>query len=159
LAQELLSIAAGVKFLHVPYRGAAPALTDLLAGQVQVAALDVPVLIAQIQAGAIVPIGAAADKRNPILPDVPTLAEQGYPDTDASNWYGLLAPAKTPAAVIAKLNSAVNAALDDPVTREKLIKSGATPVGGTPQAMGAFLKAEYDKWGHVVSARGIKDTQ
>jgi tripartite-type tricarboxylate transporter receptor subunit TctC len=159
LAQELLSIAAGVKFLHVPYRGAAPALTDLLAGQVQVAALDVPVLISQIQAGAIIPIGAAADKRNPILPDVPTLAEQGYPDTDASNWYGLLAPAKTPTAVIAKLNSAVNAALNDPVTREKLIKSGATPVGGTPQAMGDFLKAEYTKWGNVVSARGIKDTQ
>jgi tripartite-type tricarboxylate transporter receptor subunit TctC len=159
LTLELLSIAAGVKFLHVPYRGAAPVLTDLLAGQVQVAALDVPVLIAQIQAGNLVPIGAAADKRNAILPDVPTLAEQGYADTDASNWYGLLAPAKTPPAVIAKLNGAVNAALDDPEVREKIIKSGATPVGGTPQAMGAFLKAEYDKWGRVVAERGIKETQ
>jgi tripartite-type tricarboxylate transporter receptor subunit TctC len=159
LAQELLSIAAGVKFLHVPYRGAAPALTDLLAGQVQVVALDVPALIAQIQAGTVVPIGAAADKRNAILPDVPTLAEQGYPDTDASNWYGLLAPAKTPPAVIAKLNSAVNAALNDPETRQKLIKSGATPVGGTPADLGKFLKAEYDKWGRVVAERGIKDTQ
>ncbi len=157
LAQELLSIAAGVKFLHVPYRGAAPALTDLMGGQVQVVALDVPVLISQIQAGNIVPIGAAADKRNAILPDVPTLAEQGYPNTDASNWYALLAPAKTPPAVIAKLNSATNAALDDPATREKLIKSGATPVGGTPEAFAKVLKAEYEKWGRVVKERGIKE--
>ncbi len=159
LAQELLSIAAGVKFLHVPYRGAAPVLTDLLAGQVQVAALDVPALIAQVEAGKLVPIGAAANKRNAILPDVPTLAEQGYPDTDASNWYALLAPAKTPPAVIAKLNGAVNAALNDPVVRDKIIKSGATPVGGTPEAMGRFLKSEYDKWGRVVAERGIKITQ
>ena len=96
LAQELLDVSAGVKFLHVPYRGAAPALTDLLGGQVQVLAADLPVLIAQIQAGALVPIGAAADKRDALLPDVPTLAEQGYPNTEASNWYALLAPAKTP---------------------------------------------------------------
>jgi tripartite-type tricarboxylate transporter receptor subunit TctC len=124
-----------------------------------VLAADVPVLIAQIQAGAIIPVGAAADKRNGILPDVPTLAEQGYPDTDASNWYGLLAPAKTPPALIAKLNTAVNAALNDPETRDKLIKSGAVPVGGTPEAFAAVLKAEYDKWGRVVKERGIKDTQ
>ena len=88
LAQVLLAASAGVEFLHVPYRGAAPALTDLLGGQVQVVALDVPVVIAQIQAGMLLPIGAAADKRDAILPDVPTLAEQGYPNTDASNWYG-----------------------------------------------------------------------
>jgi tripartite-type tricarboxylate transporter receptor subunit TctC len=158
LAQELLSISAGVKFLHVPYRGAAPALTDLLGGQVQVVALDVPVLISQIQAGTVVAIGAAADQRNAILPDLPTLAEQGYPNTDASNWYGLLAPAKTPPAVVAKLNNAVNAALNDPDVHDKLVKSGAVPVGGTPDAFGSFLKSEYDKWGRVVAERGIKDT-
>jgi tripartite-type tricarboxylate transporter receptor subunit TctC len=158
LAQEELDAAAGVQFLHVPYRGAAPALTDLLAGQVQVAALDLPALMAQIQAGALVPIGAAANKRNAMLPDVPTLAEQGYPDTDASNWYGLLAPATTPPAVIAKLNGAVNAALNDPQVRDKIVKSGAVPVGGTAEAFGKFMKAEYDKWGRVVAERGIKDT-
>jgi tripartite-type tricarboxylate transporter receptor subunit TctC len=157
LAQEMLDVAAGVEFLHVPYRGAAPALTDLLAGQVQVVALDVPVVISQIQAGTVLPIGLAAEKRDAILPDVPTLAEQGYPNTDASNWYALLAPAKTPPAVIAKLNSAVNAALDDPQIREKLIKSGASPIGGTPQALGTFLKSEYEKWGRVVRDRGIKE--
>jgi len=159
LAQELLDVSAGVQFLHVPYRGAAPALTDLLGGQVQVVALDAPVLISQIQAGAVVPIGVAADKRDAVLPDVPTLAEQGYPNTDASNWYALLAPAKTPPPVIAKLNKAVNDALNDPEVHEKLVKSGATPVGGTPDSLGAFMKAEYEKWGKVVKERGIKDTQ
>jgi tripartite-type tricarboxylate transporter receptor subunit TctC len=159
LAQELLDVSAGVQFLHVPYRGAAPVLTDLLGGQVQVVALDAPVLIAQIQAGALVPIGVAADKRDAVLPDVPTLAEQGYPNTEASNWYALLAPAKTPPAVIAKLNKAVNDALNDPEVHDKLVKSGATPVGGTPDSLGAFMKAEYEKWGKVVKERGIKDTQ
>ena len=157
LAQVLLANAAGVKFLHVPYRGAAPALTDLLAGQVQAVSLDMPVVIAQIQAGALLPIGVVSDKRDPLLPDVATLAEQGYPNTDASNWYGLLAPAKTPPAVIAKINKAVNDAMADPAVHDKLVKAGATPVGGTPQAFGTFLKAEYDKWGRVVEANGIKE--
>jgi tripartite-type tricarboxylate transporter receptor subunit TctC len=157
LAQELLDVSAGVQFLHVPYRGAAPALTDLLGGQVQVLTADMPVLLPQIQAGALIPIGVAADKRDAVLPDVPTLAEQGYPNTDASNWYALLAPAKTPPAVIAKLNKAVDDALNDPEVHEKLVKSGATPVGGTPDALGAFMKAEFEKWGKVVKERGIKE--
>jgi tripartite-type tricarboxylate transporter receptor subunit TctC len=159
LAQELLDASAGVQFLHVPYRGAAPAVTDLLAGQVDVLSADVPVLIAQIQAGTLLPIGAAAERRDAILPDVPTLAEQGYPDTDATNWYALLAPAKTPSAVIQKLNKAVNDALNDPVIHDKLVKLGATPAAGTPEALGTFMKAEYEKWGRVVHDRGIKDTQ
>jgi tripartite-type tricarboxylate transporter receptor subunit TctC len=158
LAQLMLDTSAGVTFLHVPYRGAAPAVTDLLGGQVQVLAADLPVLISQIQAGAFIPIGAAADKRDAVLPDVPTLAEQGFPNTEASNWYALLAPAKTPPAVIAKLNKAVNDALNDPEVHDKLVKSGATPVGGTPESLGAFMKSEYEKWGNVVKERGIKDT-
>ncbi len=158
LAQVLFSDAAGVKFLHVPYRGAAPALTDLLGGQVQVFAADVPAVIAQIRAGKIVPVGIAGDKRNGILPDVPTLAEQGYPNTDASNWYALLAPAKTSPDVIAKLNKAVNDSLNDADLRQKLIKSGATPVGGTPGQLGAFMKAEYEKWGRVVAAHHITES-
>jgi len=157
LAHMLLDAAGGGKFLHVPYRGAAPALTDLLGGQVQVVALDIPVVIAQIQAGNLVPIGVVADKRDAILPDVPTLAEQGYPNTDASNWYALLAPAKTPPAVIAKLNKAVDDALADPQVYEKLVKVGATPVGGTPQSLGTFMKVEYEKWGRVVQENGIKE--
>ncbi len=156
LAQLLLDAAAGVKFLHVPYRGAAPALTDLLGGQVQVVALDMPVVISQIQAGKLVAIGIAGDKRDAVLPDVPTLAEQGYPNTDASNWYALLAPAKTPPAVIAKLNKAVNDALNDPALHDKLVKTGATPVGGTPEALGTFMRAQYDKWGRIIRDNDIK---
>ena len=157
LAQEMLDASAGVQFLHVPYRGAAPALTDLLGGQVQVVVLDVPVVISQIRAGALLPIGVAADKRDPTLPDVPTFAEQGYPNTDASSWYGLLAPAKTPPALVARINKAVNDALADPGVHEKLVNVGATPVGGTPDSFGTFLKAEYEKWGKIVKDRGIKD--
>jgi tripartite-type tricarboxylate transporter receptor subunit TctC len=158
LAQELLDVSAGVQFLHVPYRGAAPALTDLLAGQVQVLAADLPVLIAQIQAGALIPIGVAADKRDPVLPEVSTLAEQGYPNTESSNWYALLAPAKTPPAIIAKLNTAVNDALKDPAIHDKLAQTGATPVGGTAESLGTFMKSEYEKWGRVVKERNIKET-
>lgn len=159
LAQVLFADAAGVQFLHVPYRGAAPALTDLLAGQVQVLAADLPVLISQIQAGSIVPIGAVADKRNEMAPEVPTLAEQGYPNTDASNWYALLAPAKTLPAVIKKLNDAVNSALRDPAVRAKIVKSGAVPVGGTPEELANFMRAEYEKWGRVVREHGITEGQ
>ena len=158
LAQVLLADAAGVQFLHVPYRGAAPMLTDLLGGQVQVVAADLTVLMAQIEAATVVPIGAAADQRNQMLPELPTLAEQGYPNTDASNWYALLAPAKTAPALIKKLNDAVNTALADPDVRDKIVKSGAVPVGGTPEALGAFIRAEYDKWGRVVREHGIKET-
>jgi tripartite-type tricarboxylate transporter receptor subunit TctC len=158
LAQVLLADAAGVSFLHVPYRGAAPMLTDLLGGQVQVVAADLTVLMAQIEAGTVVPIGPAADQRNQNVPEVPTLAEQGYHNTDASNWYALLAPAKTPPALIKKLNDAVNIALADPDVRGKIVKSGAVPVGGTPEALGAFMRAEYDKWGRVVGEHGIKET-
>jgi tripartite-type tricarboxylate transporter receptor subunit TctC len=158
LAQVLLADAAGASFLHVPYRGAAPMLTDLLGDQVQVVAADLTVLMSQIEAGTVVPIGAAADRRNQNIPDVPTLAEQGYPNTDASNWYALLAPAKTPTALIKKLNDAVNVALDDPDIRGKIVKSGAVPVGGTPEALGKLMRAEYDKWGRVVRDHGIKET-
>jgi len=158
LAQVLLADAANVQFLHVPYRGAAPMLTDLLGGQVQVIAADLTVLMAQIEAGAVVPIGAVADQRNQTIPNVPTLADDGYRNTDASNWYALLAPAKTPPALIDKLNKAVTAALADPDVRDKIVKSGAVPVGGTPQALATFMRAEYDKWGRVVREHGIKET-
>jgi tripartite-type tricarboxylate transporter receptor subunit TctC len=157
LALELFQTAAGVKFIHVPYRGAAPALTDLLGGQVQVFAADAPVLMPQIRGGKIKALGAASGQRNPMLPDVATLAEQGYPDTTIDNWYGLLAPSKTPAAAIAKLHDAFTKAINDPVVKEKLIQSGAIPVADSSAEFGKFLKAEFDRWGKVVREKGIKD--
>jgi tripartite-type tricarboxylate transporter receptor subunit TctC len=157
LALELYQNAADIKFVHVPYRGAAPALTDLLGGQVQALFADLPVLMAHIQGGKLKPLGAASGQRNPKLPNVSTLIEQGYADTVADNWYGLLAPAKTPPAIIAKLNAAFVAALNDPGVREKLIQSGALPSPTTPAQFGQLLKDELARWGKVVRSKGIKE--
>ena len=157
LATELFATSAGFKFVHVPYRGAAPALTDLLGGQVQAFFADAPVLMPQINAGKVKPLAAASARRNPKLPNVPTLTEAGYPDTESDNWYGLLAPAKTPPAVIAKLNAAFIAAINDPGINAKLIDSGAVPAPDTPAAFGTMLKDEIARWGRVVREKGIKE--
>jgi tripartite-type tricarboxylate transporter receptor subunit TctC len=143
--------------VHVPYRGAAPALTDLLGGQVQAFFADVPVLMPQINGGKVRPLATASNQRNPMLPDVPTLAEVGYPGTASDNWYGLLAPAKTPPAIIAKIHDAFVAATNDPVVKDKLIKSGAIPVANTPEQFGQFLKEELARWGKLVREKGIKE--
>jgi tripartite-type tricarboxylate transporter receptor subunit TctC len=157
LTLELFQSAAGVKFVHVPYRGAAPALTDLLGGQVQVFAADMPVLMSNIKGGKIRALGVASGRRNPMLPDVSTLAEQGYPGIIVDNWYGLLAPAKTPPAVINKIHDAFVQAINEPSVKKKLIDSGAIPVADTPAEFGKFFKAEYERWGKVVRERGIKE--
>ena len=157
LALELFQAAAGVKFLHIPYRGAAPALTDLLGGQVQAVALDVPVIISQIQSGKLRPLAAVSNQRNPILLDVPTLTELGYPNTQADNWYALLAPAKTPAPIVSKVSHAIAEAMHDPDVKKKLIGSGAIPAPNSPEDMGNYLKAEYERWGKIVKERGIKE--
>ena len=157
LAAEMWGSVAGFKFVHVPYRGAAPALTDLLGGQVEAFFADVPVLMSQITSGKVKALAAASDQRNPMLPNVPTLAEAGYKDTSSDNWYGLLAPAKTPPAVVAKLNAAFDAAINDPAVKDKLIKSGAIPVANLPAEFGKELKEEIERWGKVVRERGIKE--
>jgi tripartite-type tricarboxylate transporter receptor subunit TctC len=156
LALELFQSSAGVKFLHVPYRGAAPALTDLLGGQVQALFADTPVLLPHIRGGKLKPIGAASASRNPLLPDVATLAEQGFPDTTADNWYGLLAPAKTPPAVLAKLHAAVVAAINAPDMNEKLVQAGAVPAPMSSAEFGKVLSDEYERWGRVVRDKNIK---
>jgi tripartite-type tricarboxylate transporter receptor subunit TctC len=156
LALELYQAAAGVKFLHVPYRGAAPAVTGVLGGEVPALFADTPVLLPQIRGGTLKPIGAASAIRNPLLPDVPTLAEQGFPDTTADNWYGLLAPAKTPPAVVAKLNDAVVAVLNLPDVREKLLQSGAVPSPTSSAEFGKILEEEHARWGKVIKEKNIK---
>ncbi len=156
LALELFQASAGVKFLHVPYRGAAAALTDLLGGQVQGMFADTPVLLSQIKAGKIRPLGAASQTRNAALPDVPTLAEQGFADTSADNWYGLLAPARTPAGVIERLHDALVAAVAAPDVSDKLIASGAIPATTSAAEFGNLLRAELARWGRVVREKNIK---
>src|SRR5215470_11261334 len=118
---------------------------------------DTPVLLPHIRGGKLKPIGAASDQRNPMLPDVATLAEQGFPDTTADNWYGLLAPAKTPPAVVAKLHDAVVAVLNAPDVREKLLDSGAIPAPTTSTEFGQILSDELARWGRVVKEKGIKE--
>ena len=157
LALELYQSAAKVKFLHVPYRGAAPALTDLLGGQVTAMFADTPVLLPHIRAGKLKPIGAASASRNPLLPDVATLAGQGFPDTVADNWYGLLAPAKTPPAVVAKVHDAVVAVLEAPDVRETLLQSGAVPAPTSSAEFGKILSEELARWGRVVREKNIKE--
>ena len=157
LALELYQSAAKVKFLHVPYRGAAPALTDLLGGQVTAMFADTPVLLPQIEGGKVVALAAASDQRNPKLPNVPTLAEQGFPDTLADNWYGLLAPSRTPPAVVAKVHDAVVAVLEAPDVRETLLQSGAVPAPTSSAEFGKILSEELARWGRVVREKNIKE--
>jgi tripartite-type tricarboxylate transporter receptor subunit TctC len=156
LALELFQQSAGIKVVHVPYRGAAPAVTDLLGGQVEGAFLDLPVVMPQIIGGNLRALGTASPKRDEVLPDLPTLDEQGYRDVYADNWYALYAPAKTPAAVVAKLNSAVTAALKDPEVGKKLLAAGAVPAPNTPEEQAEILKNDLARWGTIIKARGIK---
>jgi tripartite-type tricarboxylate transporter receptor subunit TctC len=159
LALELFQQSAGIKVVHVPYRGAAPAVTDILGGQVLGCFLDLPVVMPQITSGNLRALGIASAKRDEVLPDVPTLDEQGYRDVYADNWYALFAPARTPQAVIARLNGAFTAALNDAEVRRKLLQAGAVPAPTTPDELGDILKSEHARWGEIIRARNIKTTE
>jgi len=158
LALELLQQSAGVKVVHVPYRGAAPAVTDILGGQVAGAFLDLPVVMPQIIGGNLRALGTASATRDEVLPDIPTLDEQGYRDVYADNWYALFAPTKTPAPVIARLNAAFTTALTDPAVGKKLRAAGAVPAPTSAAEMGEILNVELARWGKIIKDRGIKIT-
>jgi tripartite-type tricarboxylate transporter receptor subunit TctC len=157
LALELFKGSSGANVLHVPYRGAAPAVTDVVGGQVHAMFADLPVLMPQIKGGTLRPIGVGSKQRAAVLPDVPTLDEQGIKDVYADNWYALFAPAKTPAPVVAKINAAVTAALNDPELNKKLIEAGADPSPGTPAQLADFVKSELERWGKVIKEKNIKE--
>jgi tripartite-type tricarboxylate transporter receptor subunit TctC len=154
LGGELLRISAGIDIVHVPYRGAAPAVNDLVGHQVQIMLADVTALLPQIQAGRVRALAVARATRVPGLPNVPTLAEAGY-QVEADNWYGMFAPARTPPAIIAKLNAVAVAATKSAGVREKLVSQGAILVGNTPEEFAAFVREEIAKWGKVVREAGI----
>lgn len=154
LAGELLQLSAGIDIVHVPYRGAAPAVNDLVGHQVQMMFADVTALLPQIQAGRVRLLAVASAKRVPGFPDTPTLAELGY-QVEADNWYGMYAPARTPPAIIAKLHAIAVAAMQSPEVRSKLMDQGAILVGNTPEQFAAFVREEIAKWGKVVQAAGI----
>jgi tripartite-type tricarboxylate transporter receptor subunit TctC len=156
LGLELFQAAAGVKFQAVPYRGAAQAVTDLLASQVDGLFGDVPTVIAQVKAGKLKALAATSQERSDIFPDVPTFVEQGFADTVANQWAGILAPALTPPAVITKLNAALNAALNDADVRSKLAQVGVSASPGTPEEFARGLAQEIARWGQLIRAKGIK---
>lgn len=156
LAMEQLKDSTKVDLLHVPYKGAAPAITDVMGGQVSAFFGDVPGLIAYVRSGKLKPIGIASTKRHPALPEVKTLAEQGIPNVDTNNWYALFAPAKTPAATVAALNDAVRRALSEPSVRAKLMDVGAEPAPSTPAELAALLKRDTDKWGQLIRDKKIR---
>ena len=156
LGAELFQAAAGIRFQLVPYRGNAPAMTDLLGGELNGLFGDGPTVMPHIAAGKIKALAATSRQRSDIFPDVPTFAEQGFADAVADQWAGVLAPAQTPAAVIAKLNVAIHTALSDPEVRAKLAQTGVTPAPDSPEEFAQYLKDEYSRWGRIIREKGIK---
>ena len=155
LAGELFKLTARIDVVHVPYRGAAPAINDLLGQQVQMTFLDLPVILPHIKAGSLRPIALGARERAPTAPDVPTTAEVGMPDLLIENWYGMIAPAGTPPAIVASLNRIATAAMGDPAVKQKLADQGLTVVGDTPEHFRAFIGSEFVKWAKVINDAGL----
>jgi tripartite-type tricarboxylate transporter receptor subunit TctC len=156
LAGELFKLTGKIDLVHVPYRGAAPAVNDLLAQQVQMAFFDLPVLLPQVKAGKIRPIAIGAPQRAASVPNVPTTTEVGMPDLQTENWYGLVAPAKTPPEVIAVLNKAAVDAIKDPEVAEKLASQGAILVGDSPEHFRDYIAAETIRWAKVIKEAGVQ---
>jgi len=155
LAGELLKLTAKIDIVHVPYRGAAPAVNDLLGQQVQMAFLDLPVLLPQIKAGNLRGIAIGSPQRAPTAMEVPTTAEAGMPELRVENWYGMVAPSGTPPAVIAALNKIATEAMRDATVKEKLASQGAELIGDTPEHFRGFIAAEIAKWADVIRDAGI----
>ena len=156
LATELLKREAQIDLVHVPYRGAAPAVTDLLGGQVQIAVFDVPVLLPHIRSGALTALAVTSKTRAAALPDVPTSAEAGFPTVLSDNWYGLVAPAATPPAILDKIQKAATAALSSEDLKAKYAQQDAEALPTTPAEFAAFVVAERARWKAVVEATGVK---
>jgi tripartite-type tricarboxylate transporter receptor subunit TctC len=155
LAMEQLADSTKANLLHVPYKGAAPAITEVMGGQVAAFFGDVPGLIGHVKAGKLKALGIAAPRRHPLLPEIRTLAEQGLPGVDTNNWYALFAPVKTPPAILEALNEAVRRMLATPAVSEKLLASGAMPAASSPQELSALLKRDTEKWGRLIRAKKI----
>jgi len=156
LSGEMFKMVTKLNMLHVPYRGSAPAVSDLLGGQVQSMFDNAPSAMPHIQSGRLRPIAITSPQRSPLLPDVPTFIESGYADFDVQSWFGLAAPAGTPAAVVNKLNAELAKVLALPEVKKRLAEMGATPAGGSPADMRKFAAAEIKRWNAVVKASGAK---
>jgi len=155
LTSEMFQMMAKVKFQHVPYRGSAPALQDLVGGTVEVMFDNLGVSLALVKAGKLKLIAVATPKRMASLPDVPTIAET-LPGFDSSAWYAVVAPAKTPAKIVSKINADINEALRDPEMLKRFVDFSAEPIGGSPQETAAYMREDVARWRQVIQAAGVK---
>ena len=156
LAGELFNMHAGTKLRHIPYKGSAPAMNDLLGGQVQLMFSDAPTAIQQIKAGRVRPLGVAGLTRSQLFPEIATVAEQGVKDYEAYSWAALFTPKGTPADIVKKISQDVNQVLKQPEIKQRLYEAGAEAKPGTPEQMAAFLRSEIAKWAKVVKAANIQ---
>ena len=156
LAGELFNLVAGVKLVHVPYKGVNLAMNGVLAGEVHLVFIGIPVPAPHIKAGRLRALAVLAKERSPILPDVPTAAEAGLPDFDVTTWYGILAPAGTPRPIITRLNAELTKIMRSPEMKERLATLATDPLNSTPEEFGAYLKSEMAKWGDVIRKAGLK---
>lgn len=156
LAMEYFKDTVKIDAQHVPYKGTGPMLTDLLAGQTQLTYNGILPLVPHAKTGKLRVIAVGSPKRLELMPDVPTVQEQGFPGFETSQWYGVIAPAGTPAAIVKKLNEDINAVLADPAIQKRLSDDGAVAGSGSPEAFGAYIAAEEKRWGPVVKKAGIK---
>ena len=156
LAGELFKMMAKVDIQHIAYRGGGPAMTDLIGGSVPALFATSPTVLGQLHAGKIRALAVTSPKRSAALPNVPTIAESGFPGYEATNWYAFIAPANTPREIVAKLNAAIVKTLNDPAVHEKLKEQGMEAQPSTPEEMTAFMKKEYEIWGKVVKQADIR---
>jgi tripartite-type tricarboxylate transporter receptor subunit TctC len=156
LAGELFDTMAGVKMVHVPYKGAGPAMQDLIGGQIQLMFDNLASSLGQIRAGKVKALAVTTAKRSSLAPELPTIAESGLPGFDISTWFGVFAPAGTPPAIVKRLNNEFVKALAAPDVRETMLKLGAEPVGNTPGEFAAYIRSEAQKYAKVVKASGAK---
>ncbi len=156
LSGELFKTMTGVQMTHIPYKGSAPAMADLLGGQVSLMFDNLPSALPQIKAGKLRALAVTSAKRTPTLPDLPTIAETGLPGYEASSWFGILAPAGTPKDVVGKLSQTIAAGLHGAEMKERLSSQGAEAIGSTPEQFAAHIQAEIAKWARVVKASGAK---
>ncbi len=156
LSAELFQYMTGVKWVHIPYKGGGPAVIDLLAGQTQIYFGNMPTVIGYTRAGKLRPLAVTSAKRSAAAPEIPTVAESGVAGFNVTAWYGVSAPAKTPRPIIDRLSTEFVNAIKSPDLRDRLVKTGADPVGSTPEQYTAFVQNEIAKWDKVIKAAGIK---
>jgi tripartite-type tricarboxylate transporter receptor subunit TctC len=156
LATEYFKLKAGVDLQHIPYKGTAPALADLLGGQIALMITGLPPVLPHVKSGKLRILGVASAQRLKQFPEIPTIAESGVPGYEATQWYGILAPAQTPKDLVARLNRDIVKALKEPTVAEKLASEGADPVGNSPEQFAAFIRSEIDLWGRVIRATGAR---